>query len=70
MQKNAFFEFGNKEDHFKYRDNVKKTYSYANYPIFDGYNHMQHQINDPEGFVKMLISIIGVGKLPELPFLK
>ncbi len=69
LQKHAFWEFGNKEDHFKYRDAVMQAYEYGNFPVFDGYNHMQYQIRDPEGFAKMLETIIETGKLPELPFL-
>lgn len=70
VQKHMFLEFGSKEDHFKYRNAVMKGYPYANYPIFDGYNHMQYQIRDPEGFATMLISIIKKNEMPSLPFLK
>lgn len=45
-----------------------QTYKYGNFPVFDGFNHMQYQIRDPEGFAKMLEYIIETGKLPELPF--
>ena len=31
---------------------------------------MQYQIRDPEGFAKMLISLMATGKLPELPVLR
>lgn len=54
MQQRTFFEFGNKEDHFKYRDAVMKAYPYGNFPIFDGCNHMQYQIRNPEKFAQML----------------
>lgn len=69
LQKTTFWEFGSKEDHFKYRDAVMQCYPYGNFPIFDGFNHMQYQICDPKGFAEMLECIIETGKLPELPFL-
>lgn len=47
-----------------------KEYPKANFPVFDGYNHMQYQIKDPKGFADMLDSIIKKNALPELPFLK
>lgn len=68
LQRNTFWEFGNKEDHFKYRDAVMKAYPYGNFPVFDGYDHMQYQICDPKGFAEMLEAIISTGQLPELPF--
>ena len=58
MQQRTFFEFGNKEDHFKYRDAVMQAYPYGNFPVFDGCNHMQCQIRNPEGFAKMLERLI------------
>lgn len=70
LQKHMFFEFGSAEDHFKYRESVMKAYPEANFPIFEGYNHMQYQIRDPKGFSKMLRSIIEKNELPTLPFLK
>ncbi len=70
LQKHMFLEFGDKEDHFKYRDNVMKAYKCANYPVFEGYNHMQYQIRDPEGFAKMLVYIIQNNKIPNLDFLR
>lgn len=70
LQKRTFFEFGSAEDHYKYRDAVKTTYPNANYPVFDGYNHMQFQIRDPKGFADMLISVIEKNEIPQLPFLK
>ena len=70
MQRNTYFEFGSIEEHYKYRDAVMKAYPYANYPIFDGFNHMQYQIRDPHGFAEMLVSVIEKNRLPKLPFLK
>lgn len=70
MQKRAFFEFGSIEDHFKYRDSVMNSYPQANYPVFEGFNHMQYQIRDPRGFAEMLRSVMERNKLPELRFLK
>ena len=54
------------EDHFKYRAAVIKAYPYGNYPVFEGHNHMQQQIRDPEGFAKILVSIIETDKMPKL----
>ena len=70
IQKCTYFEFGSIEDHFKYRDAVMKAYPYGNYPVFEGYNHMQFQIRDPKGFAAMLRLIIEENRLPEPPFLK
>ena len=57
-QEHTFFSFGSIEDHFKYRDNVMKSYLYSHYPVFDQYDHMQYQIRDPKGFAEMLIHIL------------
>lgn len=70
FQKNIFWEFGSKEDHFKYRNAVMQTYKYGNFPVFEGYNHMQYQILDPKGFAGMLESIIETDQLPELSFVR
>lgn len=70
FQKNIFWEFGSKEDHFKYRNAVMQTYKYGNFPVFEGYNHMQYQILDPKGFAEMLESIIETDQLPELSFVR
>ena len=70
LQKNIYFEFGNNEEHFKYRDAVIKAYPYASFPIFDCYNHMQFQIKDPKGIALMLDNIIKENTLPKLPFSK
>lgn len=70
MQLHTFFEFGSIEEHLKYQDAVKEAYPKANFPIFEGMNHMQYQIRDPKGFANMLGTIAGENKLPELPFLK
>lgn len=70
LQRHIYFEFGSVEEHFKYRDEVMKAYPHGSYPIFDGYNHMQYQIRDPEGFAEMLRTIIEENRLPSLPFLR
>lgn len=70
LQKHTFWEFGSKEDHFKYRNAVMQTYKYGNFPVFDGFNHMQYQIKEPDGFAGMLEMIIETGRLPELPFVR
>ena len=70
MQGRIYFEFGSAEEHYKYRDAVMAAYPAGNYPVFDGYNHMQYQIRDPEGFAAMLRSIVEENRLPALPFLR
>ena len=70
LQKRVFFEFGSVEEHFKYRESVMKAYPSANYPVFEGFNHMQYQIRDPKGFAELLRFIVNNGKMPELPFYK
>lgn len=62
MQRKTFFEFGSIEEHYKYREAVKKAYPHGNFPVFENYNHLQFQILDPEGFAKMLDTIICTGK--------
>ena len=68
LQKHTFWEFGSIEEHFKYRNAVMQTYIYGNFPVFEGFNHMQYQIRDPEGFARMLETIIEIDRLPELTF--
>lgn len=63
MQRKIFFGFGSIEEHYKYREAVKKAYPYSNFPVFENQNHMQKQILDPKGFAEMLDSIICMGKL-------
>ena len=70
LQRHTFWEFGSIEDHFKYRDAVMQAYPHGNFPVFEGFNHMQYQILDPEGFAKMLEEIITSDQFPELPFVK
>ena len=70
LQTHCFFEFGSKEDHFKYRDAVMQAYPDAHFPVFEGFDHMQYQIRDPQGFAAMLRSIMEQNALPPLPFLK
>ena len=65
LQRNTYFAFGSVEDHFKYRSSVMEAYPQGNYPIFDGCNHMQYQIRDPQGFAKMLQSVMENGTLTE-----
>ena len=63
VQKTIFFEFGSIEEHYKYRDAVRKAYPYGNFPVFEKNNHMQMQILDPKGFAEMLDTIICTGKM-------
>ena len=69
LQKHTFWEFGSKEEHFKYRNAVIQVYTYGKFPIFNNFNHMQYQIQEPEKFAEMLEEIIENDRLPELPFL-
>ena len=70
FQRHIYFEFGSIEDHFKYRQAVMNAYPYGNYPIFEGYEHMQYQIRDPKGFAGMLAYIAERDCMPELPFIR
>ena len=70
MQERIYFEFGSAEDHFKYRDAVRKAYPQGHFPVFEGYNHMQYQIRDPRGFAGMLVSVMEQDSLPELSFVR
>lgn len=70
LLRHTYFEFGSAEEHYKYRANVTQSYPLAHYPVFDGFNHMQYQIRDPQGFAEMLTNIIEKNALPALPFLK
>lgn len=70
LQRNTYFEFGSIEDHYKYREQVMNAYPHGHFPIFEGYDHMQYQIRDPQGFAKMLTSIMEQNRMPELPFIR
>ena len=70
LQRHIYFEFGSTEDHFKYRQAVMKAYPCGNYPVFEGYEHMQYQIRDPKGFAGMLAYIAERDCMPELPFIR
>ena len=69
LQEHTYFEFGSKEEHFKYRQAVMEAYSCGHYPVFEGYDHMQYQIRDPKGFAEMLAHIAERDCMPELPFI-
>ena len=70
LQRHIYFEFDSIEDHFKYRQAVMKAYPYGNYPVFEGYNHMQYQIRDPKGFAEMMTYIAKCDGMPKLPFIR
>ena len=70
MQKNTYFAFGSIEEHFKYRAAVMKAYPLSHFPVFEGCDHMQYQIREPQGFAEMLRSMIEKDVLPEIPTLK
>ena len=68
LQRRTWFEFGSIEEHLKYRAAVQKAYPQGYYPIFEGCNHMQYQIRDPQGFAAMLVHIIEQNTLLPLTF--
>ena len=68
VQKDRFWKFESIEEQFKYRNAVMQTYIHGNFPVFEGFNHMQYQIQNPEGFARMLKKIIETDRLPELVF--
>ncbi len=70
LQERSFWEFGSAEDHFKYRDAIMAAYPHGHFPVFEGYDHMQYQIRDPEGFARMLVSVMERNDLPDLPFVR
>lgn len=70
LQRRTYFAFGSAEDHFKYREAVRKAYPAGNFPVFAGYDHMQYQIRDPKGFAELLQSLMERDRLPDLPFLR
>ena len=70
LQMRCVFAFGSAEDHFKYRPAVMVAYPKGRFPVFEGYNHMQYQIQDPEGFAAALVSLMETDQLPELPILR
>ena len=70
LQRHIYFEFGSIEEHFKYRQAVMKAYPSGNYPVFEGYDHMQYQIRDPKGFAEMLTYIAAHDGMPKLPFIR
>ena len=69
LQARCYFAFGSGEDHFKYRPAVMQAYPQGHFPVFDGYDHMQYQIRDPQGFAALLEAVMQ-DTLPQLPFLQ
>ena len=70
LQRRIYFAFGSSEEHYKYRDAVRKAYPQGHFPVFEGYDHMQYQIRDPQGFAALLRSVMERDALPELPMLR
>ena len=70
LQRRTYFAFGSSEDHFKYREAVRRAYPSGNFPVFEGYDHMQYQISDPQGFAELLRCLMEQDRLPDLPFLR
>ena len=70
LQRRTYFAFGSSEEHYKYRDAVMKAYPQGHFPVFEGYDHMQYQIRDPQGFAALLRSVMEQDTLPPLPDLR
>ena len=70
LQRQCYFAFGSAEDHYKYRAAVRQAYPCGQFPVFEGYDHMQYQIRDPQGFAALLATIAERGEMPELPFIR
>lgn len=70
LQRRIYFAFGSSEEHYKYRDAVRKAYPQGHFPVFEGYDHMQYQIRDPQGFAVLLRSVMERDTLSELPMLR
>lgn len=70
LEAHTWFAFGSGEEHFKYRAAVQRAYPKAHYPVLREHDHMQYQIQNPQGFGEMLASIMEKDRLPELPFLE
>lgn len=70
LQRRIYFAFGSSEEHYKYRDAVRRAYPQGHFPVFEGYDHMQYQIRDPQGFAVLLRSVMERDTLPELPMLR
>lgn len=70
LQRRIYFAFGSSEEHYKYRDAVRKAYPQGHFPVFEGYDHMQYQIRDPQGFAALLRSVMERDTVPDLPMLR
>lgn len=70
LQRRTYFAFGSSEEHYKYRDAVMRAYPQGHFPVFEGYDHMQYQIRDPQGFAALLRSVMKRDTLPPLPMLQ
>lgn len=70
LQRRTYFAFGSSEAHYKYRDAVMRAYPQGHFPVFEGYDHMQYQIRDPQGFAALLRSVMERDALPPLPMLQ
>ena len=70
LQRRTYFAFGSREEHYKYRDAVMQAYPQGHFPVFEGYDHMQYQIRDPQGFAALLRSVMERDTLPPLPMLQ
>ena len=47
-----------------------KAYPYGHFPVFEGHNHMQYQIRNPQGFAEMLGYIAEHDSMPGLEFIR
>lgn len=70
LQRRTYFAFGSRAAHYKYRAAAQRAYPCGNFPVFEGYDHMQYQIRDPQGFAQMLVSLMEQSRMPDLPFIR
>ena len=49
---------------------MRQAYLGGQFPVFEGFDHMQYQIRDPQGFAALLVSVMERDQLLELPFLR
>lgn len=70
LQAHIYFAFGSAEEHFQYRDAVRKAYPHGHFPVLEGHEHMQYQIREPQGFAALLVSVMEQDRMPDLPFIR
>lgn len=69
VQEHTFWGFGTEEAYQKCVPDLMNHYPSGNFPLFEGFGHLQYQLEDPEGFADMLVAAAEQNELPALPFL-